>query len=85
MVGQLKGFEKHICSSWDAWDQPDTFALQVYNPVFIEGVLPDEVIKRAYASGRSTLVIDGQTSSLQVYDNEGEVIYDKPFKIVIED
>lgn len=79
----LTGIEGSFMVSWSGWDDMG-FAIQFYNPVFkTDSGIPQEVIDKAYANGGCTVVLDFEHSSMQIYENEGEMIYDVKIKAVI--
>ncbi|WOZ57542.1 hypothetical protein [Pseudomonas phage vB_PseuGesM_254] len=82
-VENLVGIEGSFLESWNGWDDMG-FAIQFYDPVFkADSGVPQDVIDRAYAGGSSTIVLDFEHSSMQIYDNEGETIYDVKIKAMI--
>lgn len=79
-----QGLEFSFLKGWGGWDEIDTGVLQFSDPEFrTDAGIPYEVIDKLYNSGGGTFTMDCQSSSIQVYDEEGNELMDAKVKLVL--
>lgn len=80
-----KGLEYSFLKGWDGWDEVDCGVLQFGTPQFRDDVvgIPRHVIDQVNISGGGLFVMDCQTSSIQIYDHDGNEIFNQQVKLVL--
>lgn len=79
-----QGLEYSFLKGWRDWDELDTGVLQFSDPEFrTDAGISPEVIDKLYNSGGGSFVMDCQSSSIQVYDAEGDELLDTKVKLVL--
>lgn len=78
MITNLTGFESSFFSAWRTWDEVGAFAIGFYQPVLKEGVGLD-----LYVGLVDYAILDGQYSTLSLYDKDGHELAVIPVKLTL--